>query len=374
MSSEYPAEIDEFITTKPTDSLANPSHSAKHNKANAAIVAIQETLGTNPQGSEDTVAERLEAIEAATAGGDGDVTGPASATDNHAVLFDGTSGKAIKSAGRVLPAPGNIVADTELGAFSTHGVEDNAYARRDHQHGTGFVASQAEAEAGLINNKAMTPLRTVQREAVHANNPDAHKGQKASIELDDGDLQLVGDEASPGNNKVYGTDGDGIKGWKGDPVGGAWEVDGEVVLGSAVASVVFDNLPATRREWMLYVYSIGTGAQLRFNNDSAGNYARQSIIASGTTTSVSRTVDGTGITYRVDSASSHFIAVHIMQAAAGEQKRTVGSIQGLDGNSIQLQTASGIWTNTTDLIDRIDVVGSAEDFAVGSRFVLLGRP
>ena len=33
-------------------------------------------------------------------------------------------------------------------------------------------------------------------------------------------LALVGDTASPGNNKVYGTDGSGTRGWKDDPAGG----------------------------------------------------------------------------------------------------------------------------------------------------------
>lgn len=39
-------------------------------------------------------------------------------------------------------------------------------------------------------------------------------GVKNSIEIDSGDLQLDGDEASPGNNKVYGTDSTGTKGWQ----------------------------------------------------------------------------------------------------------------------------------------------------------------
>lgn len=49
---------------------------------------------------------------------------------------------------------------------------------------------------------------------------DAHKGQKNSVQLDVGELQLVGDQAAPGNNKVYGTDGAGAKGWKDDPASG----------------------------------------------------------------------------------------------------------------------------------------------------------
>jgi hypothetical protein len=46
-------------------------------------------------------------------------------------------------------------------------------------------------------------------------------GAKNSIEVDSGDLQLVGDTASPGNNKVYGTDGSGNRTWKDDPSGGS---------------------------------------------------------------------------------------------------------------------------------------------------------
>ena len=57
---------------------------------------------------------------------------------------------------------------------------------------------------------------------------------KNSIETDDGDLQLVGDAAAPGNNKVYGTDGAGAKGWKDDPAGGGAADDGNVLGGSAV--------------------------------------------------------------------------------------------------------------------------------------------
>lgn len=37
-------------------------------------------------------------------------------------------------------------------------------------------------------------------------------------------LSLVGDVASPGNNKVYGTDAAGSRGWKDDPVGGGTTV------------------------------------------------------------------------------------------------------------------------------------------------------
>lgn len=41
-----------------------------------------------------------------------------------------------------------------------------------------------------------------------------------SITSDASGVKLVNDAASPGNNKVYGTDASGVKGWKDDPAGG----------------------------------------------------------------------------------------------------------------------------------------------------------
>lgn len=40
---------------------------------------------------------------------------------------------------------------------------------------------------------------------------------KNSIVVDSYDLQLSGDASAPGNNKVYGTNATGTKGWKADP-------------------------------------------------------------------------------------------------------------------------------------------------------------
>jgi hypothetical protein len=47
-----------------------------------------------------------------------------------------------------------------------------------------------------------------------------------SITSDALGVKLSGDAASPGNNKVYGTDASGVKGWKDDPAGGGL-VDGD---------------------------------------------------------------------------------------------------------------------------------------------------
>lgn len=68
MPSAYPGALDALPTTSANSTPAEDTHPALHNDANAAINAVQSTLGVNPQGSELTVADRLDAIEA-TAGG-----------------------------------------------------------------------------------------------------------------------------------------------------------------------------------------------------------------------------------------------------------------------------------------------------------------
>ena len=82
----------------------------------------------------------------------------------------------------------------------------------------------------ILNNETLTEsldsldqaLKII--EACCSDDDDSSGGgyePKNSIEVNTGELQLVGDEASPGNNKVYGTDGAGVKGWKDDPAGGS---------------------------------------------------------------------------------------------------------------------------------------------------------
>ena len=70
--------------------------------------------------------------------------------------------------------------------------------------------------------------------------------QKNSIEDDGGDLQLVGDSASPGNEKYYGTDAAGAKGFHNLPSssGGVQSVTGDGVGGTATNVVMTFPTPA----------------------------------------------------------------------------------------------------------------------------------
>lgn len=107
--------------------------------------------------------------------GSGDVLGPASAVDQEIAVFDGTTGKMVESAGATLA---DVMADAAgyadagdavvSGDLATH-VADvaNPHAVSKTQVGLGSVenfpvASQAEAEAGAVADKYMTPQRTAQ--------------------------------------------------------------------------------------------------------------------------------------------------------------------------------------------------------------------
>ena len=88
-----------------------------------------------------------------------------------------------------------------------------------------------------IGNEVMTPrqritsagyaIRADSAEKIKASGEDTSPGAldakvKNSVIIDSNQLQLFGDAASPGNDKVYGTDNNGVKGWRSGLSFGAW--------------------------------------------------------------------------------------------------------------------------------------------------------
>jgi hypothetical protein len=92
MASDYPGALDTLSNPTPTDAMNDGTgHAAQHADANDAIEAIQATLGIDPQGTESTVVDRLDAIEAGGGGGGGGAVLLDSSTFTTAssVTFDG---------------------------------------------------------------------------------------------------------------------------------------------------------------------------------------------------------------------------------------------------------------------------------------------
>lgn len=121
-------------------------------------------------------------------GGAGDVVGPASAGADNVVIFDGTTGKLVKDSGLRLD---QILEESGFGdvGLIESSVGNVPFILKDVSDGDG-TSVQANTGSFQINVEA-----------------------KNSIEVDAGDVQLVGDEASPGNSEYYGTDSGGTKGF-----------------------------------------------------------------------------------------------------------------------------------------------------------------
>lgn len=107
-----------------------------------------------------------------------------------------------------------------------------------------------------------------------------------SITSDASGVKLSGDAASPGNNKVYGTDASGVKGWKDDPAGGGLS-DGDkgdiTVSGSGTIWTIDDNVVSNAK--------IRDAAASSVIGRSAATGGDVADIVSGAATQVLRTND-----------------------------------------------------------------------------------
>lgn len=137
-----------------------------------------------------------------TPAGAGDVVGPASAVDGHLVLFNGTSGKLLKTAGfdgtnlvtggRTVATANSLTGGGDLAANRTLAlVNDEATPAASRYYGTNGAGTRG------YHALPITPPTAV----------------KNSVQYDAGSVQLVGDSATPGTNRFYGTNGGGTRGF-----------------------------------------------------------------------------------------------------------------------------------------------------------------
>lgn len=201
-------------------------------------------------------------IRGASGAGTGDVVGPSASVDGDMALFDGTTGKLIRGGGAPFSgAYGDLSGRPALGTAAAADVGDFATAA---QGALANSAVQPDALVGALNAKVdKVAGKVLSSEDYTASEKEKLDGIEAGAQVNlpvgtgagtvaagndsritgavqtsrsvatqhslqgGGDLtanrtlSLVGDVASPGNNKTYGTDASGTKGWKDDPAGGA---------------------------------------------------------------------------------------------------------------------------------------------------------
>ena len=153
-------------------------------------------------------------------------------------------------------------------------------------------------------------------------------------------------------------------------------------LTGTAASVSFATGLSGYTKFFLWVYVVKDAnvgeVRLRLNNDSGANYATQSMDANGATISASR---ATGVTYsgilgvyaNIAANGTMLAVVEISKPVAGEVARITGR-NGRDAETvgIRFETNASEWTNTADLINRIDVYAVTNNITTGSRFLLAG--
>jgi hypothetical protein len=155
---------------------------------------------------------------------------------------------------------------------------------------------------------------------------------------------------------------------------------------TTTSTVVFSSIPATYRH--LQIRFIGRtdranqedNIQLRFNSDSAGNYAAHVLYGDGAT--AGSFSDGSSITFNTRSVVAAASAtsgvfgagvIDILDYANTSKNKTVRSLNGYDNNSAgQIRLSSGLWMNTTAINSITIVSANAANFAANSHWALYG--
>jgi hypothetical protein len=167
--------------------------------------------------------------------------------------------------------------------------------------------------------------------------------------------------------------------WAATGAGGGiwWEEIGRTTLG--VAGDTISVTPIAARKYLRILISIiptggNTTQQIRFNNDSSGNYAiRVSTDYAAATTATAQT----SILPRGADTVPSFLVLDVINIETQEKEVivTVNS-QGTAGagNLPSSTTAFAKWVNTGQQITRVDVVnGGTGDYAIGSEVIVLGH-
>jgi hypothetical protein len=160
-----------------------------------------------------------------------------------------------------------------------------------------------------------------------------------------------------------------------------------IVSGTAAASVVFSGLGAYASDYKhLQIRSVNreTGAgnlvstSVRFNSDSAANYATHRLFGLGTGVTSQSFISQTSMFYSGAPGSSEaaniFVGaiVDILDFSSTTKNKTVRTFSGvMSSSSSEIYLSSGLWRSTA-AITSITLSPTNTAHAIGSRFSLYG--
>jgi hypothetical protein len=164
----------------------------------------------------------------------------------------------------------------------------------------------------------------------------------------------------------------------------AWDVIDVVELGSAAASITFNDLSGYRLLRVTgYFLNDGTAdnIRMRINGDTGGNYDNQRLTGSNTAVSAGRATGSTGVqlTLALSLAANNAATAEVVIAKnlAGVPAMAINSAVtiGSAGTAIETIQQAIRWNNTADLISSfIFEMNDASNFAAGTLVAVEGVP
>ena len=143
-------------------------------------------------------------------------------------------------------------------------------------------------------------------------------------------------------------------------------------LGSATSTVTFSSIPATYTDIVVVCGVLGnssTNLKFRCNNDSGSNYSGTYLFGNGSSAGSGRVTNQTSaLAYASGIVQGSFI-LHFMNYANTTTNKTV--ISRGDDASNQTNAWVSLYRSTSAL-NRIDLLGDAANFSIGSTFTLYG--
>jgi len=317
--TNYPTSLDSLINPSSGDTTAAVDHAAQHANVNDAVEALEAKLGIG-----SSVAASNKLLRGTGAG--------ASAWDKDAPT-------------------GTIVGDT------------------DTQTLTNKTLTSPTINTAIINNPTLATNTISEYTAASGVTIDGMLIKDSKLATSNSVVTSnITDDAVTAAKIDWATTGANGGIW--------WEELGRTTLGTAGDTISVTSI-AARRYLRVQIISIGSGVisqVVRFNNDSATNYAYRAAINGGADSS-SASATGISLT-NGDTNNIAFVTIDVMNNTTTEKMLHADITLGPTGaaNIPPRVELSGKWANTASQITRVDLINTnTGDFAIGSEVVVLGH-
>ena len=317
--SNFPTSLDSFTNPGAGDYMDAVGHAAQHSDVNDAVEALEAKLG----------------ISASTP----------------------TSGKLLRGTGA-----GSSAWDKDAPTGTIVGTSDS-------QTLTNKTLTSPTINTAIINNPTLKTDTVAEFTSAAGVTVDGLLIKDSKLATNDSVVTSNITAAAVTAPKInFGGSGSGV--W--------WEEIGRTTLGVAGDTISVTGMGA-RKYLRIYANiqaSTALSVLLRFNNDSAANYALRFATPSGVAGSSVSQTSINNFSNATSTSTPLLLAGDILNFATSPKFGTFFTTGGSNaaGTAPDWLEIFGKWVNTTDQITRIDILNTgAGDFAIGSELVVLGH-